>query len=471
MKKLSITAKITIWYTIFLVVISTFLTIVVMQVQASRERAAAERAVVELITDVMEQVTESGDDILFSKSIKFYQKETYISIYDTAGELIVGRRPASIGEFPDLTEKTFITIKDDNGTGWYVYDRLFRPEDQDLWIRGMMKQAGNRGIGSFLIRFLLICMPGLLLLAALGGWLITRRAFRPVRDIIHTTNEIRAEADMSKRIPLGSNHDELYELTASINGMFDSIEGLLSREKRFSSDVSHELRTPIAVIQSQSEYALEDPRYAEKALKTINQTARQMSNLVNKLLLLSRSDAGTLRLEKEVLDFSSLLSAITDQQQMAAAEDDIEITADIEPGILVTVDEDMLIRVILNLVSNAIQYGRTPVPEGSSPVSPAGRIHITLINNQKGFAECTVADSGCGIPEAEQEKVWDRFYQIDGSRSSRGKDHSSAGLGLSMVQALTKAMGGSVSLESREGQGASFTIRLPITKEPHPGRV
>ncbi|MBQ4046640.1 MAG: hypothetical protein II627_09320, partial [Lachnospiraceae bacterium] len=190
MKKLSITAKITIWYTIFLVVISTFLTIVVMQVQASQERAAAERAVVELITDVMKQVTESGDEILFSKNIKYYQKETYISIYDTAGELIVGRRPASVGEFPDLTEKTFITIKDDNGTGWYVYDRLFQPGDQDLWIRGMMKQAGNIGIGSFLIRFLLICMPGLILLAAFGGWLITRRAFRPVRDIIHTTNEI-----------------------------------------------------------------------------------------------------------------------------------------------------------------------------------------------------------------------------------------------------------------------------------------
>lgn len=471
MKKLSITAKITIWYTLFLVIISTILTIVVMRIQTVQDQSAAERDMVELITDVMEQVKETDDDILFNTSIRYYQKETYISIYDTEGELIVGRRPASVGEFPALTDKSFIRIRDGNGTGWYIYDRLFQSKDDQVWIRSMMKQAGHRGTGSFLLRVLMILMPGLILLAGLGGWLITRRAFRPVRDIIRTTNEIRAEADMSKRIPPGSNHDELYELTASINGMFDSIEGLISREKQFSSDVSHELRTPIAVIQSQSEYALEEPGYAKKALETIHQQARQMNHLVNRLLLLSRSDAGTLHPDSEIIDFSSLLSDIAEQQQITSADEDIEITADIEPDIYVTADESMLIRVILNLISNAVQHGKNPVPEGASPLSPAGRIQISL-NRAGDMAACTIADNGRGIPQAEQDKVWDRFYQIDPSRSQvnassggRRGDQLSAGLGLSMVQALTRAMGGSVSLKSQEGHGAAFTIMLPLTEQ------
>lgn len=461
MKKLSVTAKITIWYTIFLVFIATVLMALMIQVQAAQERSAFERELAETITDVSEKIEDDGSDFIYDDSIEFYIDGTYISIYDAAGELIEGRRPAGISVFPAYSDKTAQTITDIHGTEWYVYDSLFQSDEARIWIRGIKKHTAGDMAGSFLIRFLLFALPGLILIAAFGGFVITRRAFRPLRDIIRTTDEIRADADVSRRIPRAESHDELSELTDSINGMFDSIEDVLEREKQFSSDVSHELRTPIAVIQSQSEYALEEPDYREKALTTIHEQARQMSSLVNRLLTLSRSDSGTLRLAPEEIDLSELLKDIAEQQQLAAADEDIEITTDIADGIRVIADEGMLIQVILNLISNAVKYGRTPSSEEAENSSPAGKIRLSL-TEEDGFAFCTVADSGPGIPEEEQSRVWDRFYQIDRARS--GAD-SSAGLGLSMVKALTASMGGSVSLQSEEGKGAAFTLQLPVAAQ------
>ena len=188
-----------------------------------------------------------------------------------------------------------------------------------------------------------------------------------------------------------------------------------------------------------------------------------MNNLVTRLLMLSRSDAGTLPLNMEDIDFSDLLEGIAEQQQMVAAEEDIEITTDIQPGIHVIADENMLIRIILNLISNAIRYGKTPNQESH----PAGRIHIVLAE-QNGQVRCTVSDNGPGIPLDKQGKIWDRFYQIDSSRTVNQAADSSAGLGLSMVRALTTAMGGTVNLQSAEGHGAAFTVKFPAAPKRRP---
>lgn len=464
MGKLSITAKITIWYTIFLVVIMTALVLLLTQTQYMQEKSAAERELVEILADVSEMVEDDGKDFVYDKGIKFYQEDTYISIYDANGELLVGRRPASFAEFPKLADKTSLTAEDTLGNKWYIYDSLFQPAEKPIWIRGMKRQSAYEHRTTVLWRFLMFFLPVLILLAVGGGWFITRRAFRPLRDIIRTTDEIRADADVSRRIPQSENRDELHELTQSINGMFDRIEKVLSQEKQFSSDVSHELRTPIAVIQSQSEFALEEPAYREEGLRAINQQAKQMNNLVSRLLMLSRSDAGTLPLNMENIDFSDLLEGIAEQQQVVAAEEDVEITTDIPPGIHVIADENMLIRIILNLISNAIRYGKTPNKESG----PAGRIHIVLTEKNSQVC-CTVSDNGPGIPSDEQSKIWDRFYQVDSSRTGSQAAESSAGLGLSMVRALTIAMGGTVTLQSAEGHGAAFTVKFPSVPEGRPG--
>ena len=495
MKKRSIIAKITIWYTIFLAGIALALVLGLMQAQSARQKDVAEREIAEILAGVTERMAMDGEDYIYDREIEYYQKATYVSIYDRDGELIIGRRPASVAEFPDFSEDQLLLIRDTGGSEWYVYDRVFRDDTESLWVRGMMKHTASRDAGTFSLRFLLIALPAVIVLAALGGRAITRRAFRPLREIIHTTNEIRADADVSRRIPTGENRDELHELTVSINGMFDRIEDVLSREKQFTSDVSHELRTPVAVIQSQSEYALEDPEYRQKALETIHHTARGMNSLLNRLLLLSRSDAGTLTPALEVVDFSELLETVAEQQEFAAADARMELITDIPAGICVIADEEFVLRIILNLLSNAFRYGKTPVQiirpqvaetcncganqsgtdepsleklmggadESIAETTPAyaGTVRLTL-RTEGDFAACTVSDCGPGIAPEEQEKIWERFYQIDHSRTDSGRGDTSAGLGLSMVRALTKAMGGSASVESSPGCGAAFTVKLPL---------
>ncbi|MDO4545083.1 MAG: HAMP domain-containing sensor histidine kinase, partial [Bacillota bacterium] len=245
--------------------------------------------------------------------------------------------------------------------------------------------------------------------------------------------------------------DEIYRLGDTFNHMFDKLERTFEEEKQFTSDVSHELRTPLAVIISQSDYGLEDESYRQQALEVINREARRMSGLVNRLLTLARSDAGRLKMERGQVDLSALCESIIQQQATVAAERGFEVVSEIQPDVKVLGDETMLIRVILNLMENALKYGKRQAADaGVSPV-------ILRLERQGRFARLSVADRGQGIAVKDLERIWERFYRADHSRSDEG-----AGLGLSMVKALVKAHGGKVELESAPGEGSCFTVTLPL---------
>ena len=207
------------------------------------------------------------------------------------------------------------------------------------------------------------------------------------------------------------------------------------------------MRTPIAVISTQSQYALEDESYRGKALEIINNEAKRMMQLVNRLLVLARSDSGRLVLEREKINLSEICLNIAEQQEMIAFERGINLDSRIEEGVTIEGDEAMIIRIILNLLDNAMKYG----------CCRGGSIRFTM-NTEADAAVCTVSDDGPGMSEEEQEKIWKKFYRGDESRN----DSSSTGLGLAMVRSLTEAHGGSVKVESSPGRGAKFTIRLPL---------
>lgn len=172
-----------------------------------------------------------------------------------------------------------------------------------------------------------------------------------------------------------------------------------------------------------------------------------MAGLVNRLLTLSRSDSGRLVLENDEIDFSDMCEMVAMQQEPAASQKNIELTADIEPGIKVTGDDAMLIRIILNLTDNAIKYSRQH-----------GHIRLSL-KTAGDFACCSVEDDGIGIPEEDLERIWERFYRVDSSRSEEG-----SGLGLAMVEALVKAHGGYTDVSSSLGEGSRFDVYIPIRR-------
>lgn len=450
MSKLSITKKITIWYTVFLLVITTCVLSVLVYTGNLRASEAAQEVLMEAVADASEEIERFGGNFVVDDKLTFYEDGVYISIYDSEGELIEGRLPGEVAQMlPVLDDKEIRSIRADSNEKWYVYDSLFEVDNQFVWVRGIAKDFAEQSAFSFLMRLAIIAFPLIVIVAAFGGYRITRRGFKPVRNIIDTVEEIKTDGDLSRRLYIDDNHkeseDEVNKLADVFNEMFDKLEKTFDQEKQFTSDVSHELRTPLAVIISQSDYAMEDETYRDKALETINKEARRMSALVNRLLTLSRSDSGRLVLEKSSVDLSEICSMVAEQQVSAAEEKNITIEANIARDIVVEGDEAMIIRVLLNLVDNAVKYGREN-----------GKLKISL-EKEGSYAVCTVEDDGIGISEEEIQKIWERFYRVDSSRSEEG-----AGLGLSMVEALVKAHGGKVDVNSVLGEGSVFTVSFPI---------
>lgn len=454
MKRFSITTKITIWYTIFLVIITIGFLSVMAYVGNVRASEIARSKLMDHVADASEEIESFGENFIIDKDLDFYEDGVYLSIYTENGDLLEGRRPVELPELPALKDKAVVKMNDEQGQTWYVYDSSFEMGNQAVWVRGIVKDFAEQSTYSFMLKLVIIACPALVVIAALGGYIITRRAFRPVRNIIGTVEEISRDGDLTRRIdmqdgglPDTAAKDEIYKLAKNFNSMFDRIEKTFEKEKQFTSDVSHELRTPLSVIISQSDYARTDEEYREKALEVINREAKRMAGLVNRLLTLSRSDSGRLVLESDEIDFSDMCELVAMQQEPAARQRGLELTADIQPGIKVTGDDAMLIRVILNLTDNAIKYSREN-----------GHIRLSL-KATGDFACCSVEDDGIGIPEEDLEKIWERFYRVDISRTEEG-----SGLGLAMVEALVKAHGGYTDVSSSLGEGSRFDVYIPIRR-------
>ena len=449
MRNLSITTKITIWYTAFMLFITICVLGVLVYTGNVRASEAARTVLMDSVADASEEIERFGGNFVVDDKLKFYEDGVYISIYDGKGELVEGRRPIELTKMPTLDDKTTKKVTDGNGDTWYVYDSLFEVDNQFVWVRGVVKDFAEQSTFTFVLRLALFALPGLVVVAALGGYIITRRAFKPVREVIDIVGEITDDGDLSKRINLEDNetetNDEIHELARTFNGMFDKLEKSFKQEKQFTSDVSHELRTPLAVIISQSDYAKGDEEYRGRALEIIEREARRMSNLVNRLLTLSRSDSGRLKLNKEKLDFTEMCQMVAEQQETVASQKNIRVEANIEEGIHIEGDEAMTIRVLLNLMENAIKYGKED-----------GFVELT-VKEDDGYAVCSITDNGIGISEEDLDKIWERFYRVDGSRTEEG-----SGLGLSMVDALVKAHDGRVEVSSTLGKGSCFKVYLPL---------
>lgn len=233
--------------------------------------------------------------------------------------------------------------------------------------------------------------------------------------------------------------------------MIGRLEQSFESEKQFTLDVSHELRTPVSAIVSQSEYALENAKTMEEAkdaLSVVLAQARKISGLISHLLMFSRIDMGHKMLTLELLNLSELTEMVAEEQYEAANEKGIEIQTNITSGLYVQADETMILRMLINLVSNAVTYGK-----------PGGHILIGLEKDGNKIVG-SIADDGIGIAEEHLNRIWERFYQINPSRTSAKS--GGVGLGLSMVKWIVEAHSGSISVNSKPGEGSTFTFMLSL---------
>jgi heavy metal sensor kinase len=298
--------------------------------------------------------------------------------------------------------------------------------------------------------YLLMFAPLVLLAAAGGGYWLSRRALSPVDALARTARAISG-ANLSSRLEELSTGDELQRLSDTLNEMLDRIETAFLRVTQFTADASHELRTPVSLIRTEAELALRRSRgegeYKE-SLRHILLEAERTTSLIEELLSLARADSGRETLNIQAVDLRNTLQGVVDGWQQVASIRNIQFTARIEvEERFVLGDEAALRRVIDILLDNAFKY--TPSP---------GTVHLFL-EQKHTSAVITVQDTGIGIGEQEQRKIFERFYRVDKARS---RELGGAGLGLSIAQWIVLQHRGAISVESNLGKGSIFRVELPL---------
>ena len=465
MKNLSIRMKITLWFSVVLVAVMALTFLVALSVSRSVIQKTVRDGLVETVEDNIDEV-EYYDEmppeeqwnnadlyIEFRNGIMeidddFLDRVNGIAtgLYQEDGTLMYGENPIA-NHTSDLAfaDETLREISVGKIT-YYVYDRALSTEElEGLWLRGVVsEQQGDMQLSS-VTRVSLILMPGLVLLAILGGYLIAGRSLRPVKEMAATASQIGQGRDLKKRIPIGPGKDELHTLADTFNQMFERLEESFEQDKQFASDVSHELRTPMSVIMAQYEFSME---YAEneedyrEALTVIKRQGDHMTALIEDMLSVTRLERKADSYTMEELDLSELVETVCGELSMLK-EKEITLTCGCEPGVTVKGNRELLVRLLRNLIHNAYRYGKEN-----------GHILVALIRAGERV-ELSVTDDGIGIAKEEQEKIFRRFYQVDTARSSRG-----TGLGLSMVREIAWLHGGEVKVESEPGVGSTFTVVL-----------
>jgi len=297
-----------------------------------------------------------------------------------------------------------------------------------------------------LAAILIVGIPVLIALVGLTVWFIIGRTLHPVEAIRSKVASI-GDRDLDHRVPVPDSDDEIARLAATMNLMLDRLELSSDQQRRFVADASHELRSPLAAIRSQLEV---DLIHAEKANwrvtyeDVLDETLR-MQRLVDDLLLLARSDAGTLPKHHESIDLDDIVFELVQRIQPTTS---ITIDATHVSGAQVSGDPDAIARLVRNLLENAVRFS-------------AERIEVAL-NEIGGHALLTIADDGPGIPLADRTRVFERFTRLD---EARDRDHGGTGLGLAIAREIALHHDGCITIEDTPLGGAKIAVDIPAT--PH----
>jgi len=352
-----------------------------------------------------------------------------------------------------------------------VFETIGRPGDGSLRIiygfigPGVILQLGQplalqtRLVQAFQ-RLFATTMLVVMGLAAMIGWFLARRALSGVGGIARTARSITS-GDLTVRAPVSRRDDEIDQLAGNINQMLDRILDLITGIREMSDNIAHDLKSPITRIRGLAEITLttagQQGDYEAMAASTIEECDRLL-DMINTMLVISRTEAGVLELAREPVDMAGLVQDAGRLFESAARDNGLELTISAERPFTIDGDARMLQRMIANLLDNAIRY--TP---------PGGHIAVTVQDHPPGELEVVFRDDGIGIGPADIPRIFERFYRCDPSRSQSG-----TGLGLSLAQAVARAHGGKITAHSTPDEGSTFRVILPhdaAIGRPHEGQA
>jgi two-component system OmpR family sensor kinase len=303
---------------------------------------------------------------------------------------------------------------------------------------------------AFLRGILAYVMPVALVLAAIGGSFLARRSLAPVVAMADRARRIGVE-NLSERLPVANPRDELGHLAETFNELLGRLEASLLQQRRFMADASHELRTPVTTTRTAAAVALQQQHRDETdyrdTLKIVEEQAARLSRVVDDLFTLARADSGSYPVRSTPMYLDEVVDEVVRAARVVAATRNVAVESTVVPSAAFTGDEELIRRMIVNLVDNAVRH----TPAGSS-------VRVELDETDSGFA-IAVKDQGAGVPVEIRSQIFERFFRGDMSRSLVSQD--GAGLGLALARWIARAHGGDVVLARSSPSGSTFVISLP----------
>nr|WP_314734961.1 HAMP domain-containing sensor histidine kinase [uncultured Campylobacter sp.] len=430
-----ITARVTLWYSFFIMAIVAALIAISAVVADEIFEDVSQKKLAKSVTKIANNTEEFepyDDGIFFIK-------------YSDNGELLGGLVPKNFDGTLEM-DSGEVGYYENGENRFYYYD--IAAKGKKVWIRGVINaERFFKKEGLFLLA-LGVFVPVLFAFVLYGGYKTIKNALKPVATISETALDIGKSRDFSKRIELPAGKDELHALASVFNKMLDSLEKVYQSEKQLTSDVSHELRTPLSIIIAESDYAAsyaQNLDEAKESLEVISKQSKRIASLIDQILELSRLESGR-NLTLKHINLSDILQNLaTDYEKLASAKGvkfSCEIAADVE----ILGDELMISRLADNFLSNALKFTANKIELGLS----ATKTHALLY----------VKDDGNGISQKDIELIWNKFYQAEGSRNK--SLNAGSGLGLAIAANIAKIHGAKLRVKSEAGAGSEFWAEFEI---------
>ena len=463
----SVRARLTLWYVSLLaaILIVSIALIYFLLARALYVRIDDTlRAVMQIAqTSLANDLNEGQDpaDAARSTATELASRQTLIAIYDGRGRLLAeaGREDdiaillppidqipfddellQTIVEADDLDDRHRLALRRITVAGFnidytIVAGTSLEPTDEEL--------ESLRGILVYLV-------PLSLVGAGIGGWFLAGRSLSPVVAMADRARQIGVE-NLSQRLPVANPRDELGRLAETFNSLLSRLEASLIQQRQFMADASHELRTPVTTARTASSVALQQPTRGEadyrETLAIVEQEMTRLSRIVDDMFTLARADAGSYPVRAMPMYLDEVIDEVVRALRVVANTREIAISNQCIRPAPFTGDEDLVRRLIVNVVDNAIRYA----PGGSA-------VRVALDRAGDRYA-ISVSDDGPGIPAEIQPRIFERFYRVDAARTHA--NDGGAGLGLALARWIARVHGGDVALPASSRLGSTFVISLP----------
>jgi two-component system, OmpR family, sensor kinase len=403
-------------------------------------------------SDIRNNITDEGELTVAPLPLNTFQSEnTYVQLWVVEDELLVNLS-RSLGTYNQPLDASAFDHDDDTVSNVTIEDNDLRVRTRAIDANGdtiaYIQAASSLKPVTDATGQLFVIMGalggGLVVISGVVGYFMALNALKPISKINETARAIVAAEDLNRRVPYANTHDELGAMTSTINNMLERLEKLFNAQQRFVADISHELRTPITAIQGHVEL-MQRFGYDQDSMDAVARSTVRMVQLVEDLMLLANADIGRMTPHKSTVHLDTLLLHAYEKAHQHNKEG-VQVHLGNVEQVMVEGDPSLLSQLLENLVNNAICYTEAD-----------GRVTLSVHRNHK-WVEISVQDTGVGIAEKDLHQIFDRFYRVDTARARPG---GGSGLGLSIAMWIAQAHDGELTVQSKVGEGSTFTVRLP----------